>query len=125
MPPAIEEEEELEYASSSEHTASPHQLAGDDAVLINTFDKYEQPSRQPDREESPVPVVSDIPLVVSDIPQVVAGISNGVAAPPPQPQHNPQPSAVIEKGTRKSRKRKASPKLVRMLLDPFQEKDMC
>ncbi|ROV97672.1 hypothetical protein VMCG_07357 [Cytospora schulzeri] len=121
MPPAIEEEEELLYESSSENAASPQQLVGED-VLIDISDGSKQPSQQLQREPSPLPVVSDIPLVVSDIPQAVDDIPNGVTAPPPQTQT--QPSKLIEKGAPKPTKRKASPKGV-WIHQGRSEKDMC
>ncbi|ROW17084.1 hypothetical protein VPNG_01059 [Cytospora leucostoma] len=104
MPPAIEEEEELEYVSSSESAASPQQAAGDDAAVMDLADETKQSSHQPNRDPSPIPVVSDIPLVVSDIPQIVTDTSNGVHAPSPQPQ----PSTSTEKEARNFGKRKAS-----------------
>lgn len=70
-----------------------------------------KPSQQPEREPSPIPVISDIPLVVSDIPHVDTNNLNGAIAPPPQTQA--LPSKLKEKRVHKSAKRKASPKEVR------------
>lgn len=90
--------------------------------MIDISDGSKQPSQQPEREPSPVPVVSDIPLIVSDIPQVVNNIPVGVTAPPPQTQT--QLSKLIEKGAQKPTKRKASPKWVGFHRGCFKE-DMC
>lgn len=71
-------------------------------------------SKQPSQPLSPMPVVSDIPLVVSDIPYVVTD-TNGATAPPPQLQTQTQPSKLIEKGAQRPPKRKGSPKMVRII----------
>ncbi|ROW04294.1 hypothetical protein VSDG_01110 [Cytospora chrysosperma] len=105
MPPAIEEDEEVVYESSSENAASPQRLTSEDAVMTDIFNGSKQPTQQPERELSPVPVVSDIPLIVSDIPQAVNNVPTGLTAP--QPQNQTQPSKLIERG---AQKRKASPK---------------
>lgn len=105
MPPAIEEDEEVVYESSSENVASPQRLTGEDAVMTDIFNGSKQPSQQPEREPSSVPVVSDFPLVVSDIPQAVNNVPIGLTAP--QPQNQAQSSKLMKRG---AQKRKASPK---------------
>jgi hypothetical protein len=98
------------YESSSENAASPQRLTGEDAVMTDIFNGSKQPSQQPEREPSPVPVVSDIPLVVSDIPQAVNNVTIGpVGLTAPQPQNQTQLSKLMERG---AQKRKASPKWV-------------